>query len=74
MPDELGKEKCMEELKPCPFCGANAYAVWNAIVIERNGSGTHEERGACIYCENCPAEIRTASKHLAVEMWNRRIK
>lgn len=60
------------ELKPCPFCGANAHIIWNAIVKVRNGSGVHEERGVCIYCENCPVEMRTTAKNLAVEMWNRR--
>ena len=57
---------------PCPFCGGNANAVWNAVVTVRNGSGTHQETGVCIYCENCPVEIRTTMKHLAFEMWNRR--
>ena len=62
----------MEQVKPCPFCGADAHIIWNAIVKVRNGSGVHEERGVCIYCENCPVEMRTTNKHLAVEMWNRR--
>ena len=61
-----------EKLKPCPFCGAAAHIIWNAIVKVRNGSGVHEERGVCIYCENCPVEMRTTAKHLAIEMWNRR--
>ena len=62
----------MDELKPCPFCGGKAHAVWNAIIKVRNGSGTHDERGVCIYCENCPVEMRTTMKNLAFQMWNRR--
>lgn len=65
----------MEELKPCPFCGAAAHIIWNAIVKVRNGSGVHEEIDVCIYCENCPVEMRmmrTTAKYLAIEMWNRR--
>lgn len=26
----------MDELKPCPFCGANAHVVWNTVVKVRN--------------------------------------
>lgn len=59
-------------LKPCPFCGGEAHIVWNSIVKVRDGSGSHEERGVCIYCDNCPAEIRTTEKNLAKEMWNKR--
>ena len=62
----------MIELKPCPFCGGEAHAVWNAIIKVRDGSGTHDERGVCIYCENCPVEMRTTMKNLAFQMWNRR--
>ena len=62
-----------EELKPCPFCGGNALAVWNAKIPVKDGSGLmHEEQGACVFCDNCPAQIRTTEKHLIVEMWNRR--
>lgn len=63
-----------EELKPCPFCGGNAYIVWNAIIRVKDGSGLmHEEYGAVASCDHCPAEIRTTAKHLIVEMWNRRV-
>ena len=64
----------MDDLKPCPFCGGQAHAVWNAQIKVRNGTGTHTGIGVCIYCENCDAEIRTTQTHLAKEMWNRRAK
>ena len=57
-----------EKLKPCPFCGSQAHIIWNAVVKVRTGTGTHEDRGVCIHCDNCPAEIRTTAKHLAAEM------
>lgn len=62
----------MAELKPCPFCGSNAYIVYNAIVKVRYGDRVAEEKGACIYCDNCPCEMRTTNTHLIIDMWNRR--
>lgn len=60
------------ELKPCPFCGAEAQIVHNAIVKVLYGDRRTEEKGAVIFCTNCPAEIRTTNQNMIMEMWNRR--
>ena len=62
----------MEELKSCPFCGAKAHAVYDTVITGRDANGIHEEYCVCIYCENCPAQMRTKTKYLAVQKWNRR--
>ena len=56
-----GKEK----LKPCPFCGGEAYANetdwkgwWHGWVI----------------CEKCGVKIDKQTKDEAIEAWNRRYK
>lgn len=50
----------MEQLKPCPFCGGEAYFY---------------EFERCIGCLNCGVEtVSYHTEEEAIEAWNRRIE
>lgn len=52
------------KLKPCPFCGGKAAAIWN---------GASNERNYCVRCWECGAETSVyKSEKEAKEAWNRR--
>ena len=54
-----------EELKPCPFCGGEAY------LTPQNGDpeDSHE-----VCCSNCGGYVWGDSKERALSNWNRRIR
>lgn len=49
------------KLKPCPFCGGEAY-------IEIICNGLVE-----VWCKECSASVPAKYKNKAVERWNRRV-
>lgn len=54
-----------EELKPCPFCGAD----------EVNLSVREDEDGeSYIYCHVCDSVYYNDQSQNIIEMWNRRVK
>ena len=60
------------QIKPCPFCGAEAHIIWNARRTALTGTGRQEVTGALVCCTNCPAQLFTAAKELVRDMWNTR--
>ena len=50
----------MDKLKPCPFCGGEAY-------IEIICNGLVE-----VWCKECSASVPAKYKNKAIERWNRR--
>lgn len=66
---QAGNENKPEQLKPCPFCGADEDS---GLHIETIWDDKEKFR---IMCENCGAEIgdfKTIEK--AVEAWNKRVE
>lgn len=65
------KGEKMSDLKPCPFCGAEAHLVHNA---KRKIYGRDAYAfGNVAACTNCGAEI-FSSIGRAEELWNRRTR
>ena len=58
----------MAELKPCPFCGSNAFiAEWNYDLAPGNVL-TH-----CVECNGCHSTtLEYGTEEEAIEAWNRR--
>ena len=57
----------MNELKPCPFCGANARRTFPYSIVK------HKAR-AGIKCNRCNAYMEYSSYDAAVKAWNRRVE
>lgn len=55
----------MTELKPCPFCGGEAYVARNGYGYDWYGCG----------CKRCRVQFRCDSdtEEEARELWNRRV-
>ena len=56
----------MQELKPCPFCGAT-----EELIEYGNYTGTMRGR-AYVCCLECFAEITGSTVREAIAAWNRR--
>lgn len=64
----------MEELKPCPFCGGEAYIVEvkpHSHIIATFMADY--EGGAFVECSDCTCAIAADTKAEAIEAWNRRV-
>lgn len=57
------------ELKPCPFCGAKAYAVHRAWVVAEHWE---IQTGCAEGCINYGMEPEFSTEEEAAERWNRR--
>lgn len=65
----------MEELKPCPFCGSEAYIV--EVKPHSHIIATFMpdyEGGAFVECTGCTCALSAESKEEAIVAWNRRVK
>lgn len=66
----------MEELKPCPFCGAAFYDLYEGESYDASAFWDSAVRGSSygfIICE-CGAMIKASTLDEAKELWNRRMK
>lgn len=70
----------MDELKPCPFCGGEAYLT-NAVTVEAVGNGCRDTDIVFVECSTCGARGRAFSEddftaeqvqRFAVSAWNLR--
>ena len=59
------------ELKPCPFCGGEARAVYDA---KRKSVDGKQIIGTVVSCTVCNATMFYGNSRLAIEAWNRRYK
>lgn len=59
------------ELRPCPFCGAKAYAVHRAWVFAEHWEIQTECGDGCI---NCGIEPEFGTEEEAEKAWNRRAR
>lgn len=65
----------MDELKPCPFCGGEAFLHFDAETRAVHKNITGKEIGNWVTCKKCFAESGYChTTEAAIEAWNRRVK
>lgn len=70
---QKGEKKMPEiKLKPCPFCGGEAYteivAAHNHIFVDMPDC----DGEAFVFCNDCSAAVSGRNEQEAAEAWNRR--
>ena len=61
----------MYDLKPCPFCGAEAEYIEDKAFSCTDGLAIGKTM-SFVWCTSCSALVRKKNKEEAVEQWNRR--
>ena len=65
----------MEQLKPCPFCGAPHYDLETGYVNSPDAwwdSGLRGERYGYVMCFSCGVIVKASSLTEAIDKWNTR--
>ena len=62
----------MTELKPCPFCGAEA--AFSDVCFATSSYHPYKRTYRKIFCKKCGGETKAwGTESKAVEAWNRRV-
>ena len=69
----IGRKTMNEKLRPCPFCGGEAYMIEVEPHTHKIAIWVPDSVGECfIECTNCTCAMSANTKEEAVAAWNRR--
>ena len=69
-----GRKTMSDKLKPCPFCGGEAYIIEVEPHTHKIAIWVPDSVGECfIECTNCTRAMSANTKDEAIAAWNRRV-